>query len=141
MSKDKELLFLIERMIQLEVKRQVDAAISNLRKSVPKQKKAPSLSELLEAESPRHPSKIERPVVKNKAQIQTGNPIVDKILAETQGGLPQDPTGPLVLEESQVQSVVDIAKMSDAPDELKNIFTKDYRTLLKAVDKKVKKTQ
>lgn len=72
----------------------------------------------------------------------TNNPVLNEILNQTKGGVPQE--GGLVgmmggLGQSGTESILESKVPESAPKEVKGVYqamTRDYRGLLKAVDKK-----
>lgn len=66
----------------------------------------------------------------NGVDWNTGNPAIDQVLSETKGGIPQQATG-------MEAGLAAGAKVDDStPDHVKEALTKDYSSMLKAMDKK-----
>lgn len=84
---------------------------------------------------------VEQPQTKKKFVKYTNNPVLNQILNETSGGVPQE-GGLASMMGSGTPSVVDKLNESvieKAPEPVKAVaqaVTRDYRALLKAVDKK-----
>ena len=104
-----------------------------------KNEETPSLSTLLESNVESIKETTPKKVVK-----YTSNPILNEILNETQGGIPRE--GEMVgllgngfgnLNGSE--QINEVKAPDNAPKEVKSVYqamNKDYRSLMKAVDKK-----
>lgn len=131
----------IRAILKDELKHQLAEILLNNNNNIldSKKKESVSLSSLLESEPESVKQQVPKKVVK-----YTSNPILNEILNETQGGIPRE--GEMVgligdgfggaVGREQINEV----KVPDnAPKEVKNVYqamNKDYRSLMKAVDKK-----
>ena len=90
---------------------------------------------------------LEEPPKPKKTIKYTSNPILNEILNQTQGGIPRE--GELVgligdgfAGTTGREQINEVKAPENAPKEVKSVYeamTKDYRSLMKAVDKKRKK--
>jgi hypothetical protein len=131
----------IRSILREELKYQLTEILLGNNSNVVESKKdeSMSLSSLLEAE----PEPIKQPVPKKTVKY-TSNPVLNEILNETQGGIPRegemvgligDGFGGTVGREQ----INEIKAPENAPKEVKTVYqamNKDYRSLMKAVDKK-----
>ena len=105
----------------------------------PKKDTAVSLSSLLESEP--EPVKQQTP---KKVVKYTSNPILNEILNETQGGVPRDGEMVGLIGDGfggtvGREQINEVKAPENAPKEVKTVYqamNKDYRSLMKAVDKK-----
>lgn len=84
---------------------------------------------------------VEQPQTKKKFVKYTNNPVLNQILNETSGGVPQEGglAGIMGSGEPSVVDKLNESVIEKAPEPVKAVaqaVTRDYRALLKAVDKK-----
>lgn len=131
----------IRTILKEELKYQLTEILLGNNSNVLESKKneSTSLSSLLESE----PEPIRQPTPK-KIVKYTSNPVLNEILNQTQGGVPRegemvgligDGFGSTVSREQ----INEVKTPENAPKEIKTVYqamNKDYRALMKAVDKK-----
>tara|TARA_Y100000310_G_scaffold222484_1_gene224198 strand:- start:766 stop:1242 length:477 start_codon:yes stop_codon:yes gene_type:complete len=154
--KRKELISLIENMVRKEVKKQINTIfISEGIRSI----KANSKLDFKE----KNGELLTKPEVEKKKSVRyTSNETLNNILNETKGGLPTDgkeeyPTlGGETFDTNRMTELLGYGKsdegkrnvgavetiknagvsVEDVPDHVTNALTRDYRDLMKAIDKK-----
>jgi len=131
----------IRSILREELKYQLTEILLGNNSNIVESKKdeSVSLSSLLESE----PEPIKQSVPKKTVKY-TSNPVLNEILNETQGGVPRegemvgligDGFGGTVGREQ----INEVKAPENAPKEIKTVYqamNKDYRSLMKAVDKK-----
>lgn len=135
----------LKEYIRQEVRNAVREEVKNClleafsKESISRSDSSPSFSSLVsESVTEQH---VEQPQNKKKFVKYTSNPVLNQILNETTGGVPQE-GGLASIMGSGEPSVVDKLTESvteHAPEPVKAVaqaVTRDYRSLLKAVDKK-----
>ena len=154
--KKSELVLLIEAIVRKEVRKQVNTIfISEGIRSIKKNGKLNTESENVKFTT--------KPEVRKKKKVNyTSNESLNNILNETAGGIPQDgkeeyPTmGGGAFDTSRMTELLGYSKsdegkrnvgavetikkagvsVDDVPDHVTNALTRDYRDLMKAIDKK-----
>ena len=154
--KRKELISLIENMVRKEVKKQINTIfISEGIRSI----KANSKLDFKE----KNGELLTKPKIQKKESIRyTSNETLNNILNETKGGLPTDgkeeypSMGGGTFDTSRMSELIGYGKsdegkrnvgavdtirkagvsVDDVPDHVTNALTRDYRDLMKALDKK-----
>lgn len=135
-------------IIRTLVKEEVNNALPQLLMEVLAEKMTENSAAILESKSqpatlakkPNFNVQLESPVTKQPAQppkIFTKNPVLNQILNETVGGVPQEQSAPSAIDTIQTlpKEVLNENKEVAA---VANALTRDYSKLLKAVDAKAK---
>lgn len=119
------------------VKEEVNASMSQLLAEVfvSKLNEGSSAAKPVAARKPQPVAPPPAPVAPLKKY--SSNPILNQILNETKGGVPQDQDAPSIMDTVQAMTPEQLNENSAVADVAKAL-TKDYRSLLKAVDSKAR---
>jgi hypothetical protein len=144
----KELIKIIQEVVRLEIKKMGpeivrNALLESLQPNAPAATPKihrPNISNLVVEEAPVY---LKEDVVEQKPMKKfSNNPILNQILNETQGGVPQEgaDTG-VSVQDLVANTPKEVLSENVAVQSVANALTRDYRSLLKAVDEKAKKNR
>jgi len=144
----KELVSFIQRIVQEEVEKEVKRNIGLIERKISKTFKTTltevfdhidinSKSALVKKTNGKSTIKVKekqstkRPT--NGIKWNTGNTMVDQILSETTKTIPQGDSTPFSTIDASEPSIIE---SEEVPEELKEVFTRNYSDLMKAITKK-----
>lgn len=143
----KELVKIIQEVVRLEIKKLGPELVRS------------ALLESLQAPSEKQPTKIHRPAISNlviqeesaspkrqvaeKQLIQfSTNPILNQVLNETRGGIPQEQTDQGVSVKDLIENTPkEVLSENAAIQSVATALNRDYRQLLKVAEEKAKKNR
>jgi len=139
----KELTSLVRRIVREEVEKEVQRNIGLIEARITRSFRKTLeevLTESVVSEGKKIPKKkktkakkLNSPVQENNMEWNTGNSKLDKILLETKDTIPPETDGPGVMIDANRPS---IAEDPTVPEDLKEVFTRNYSDLMKKVDEK-----
>jgi hypothetical protein len=142
----KELIKIIQEVVRLEIKKMgpeivrnalLESLQPNTSSAAPKIHR-PNISNLVVEETP---VQLKENIVEQKPMKKfSTNPILNQVLNETQGGVPQEgvDTG-VSVQDLLANTPKEVLSENAEVQGVANALTRDYRSLLKAIDEKSKK--
>ncbi len=142
----KELIKIIQEVVRLEIKKMgpeivrnalLESLQPNTSSAAPKIHR-PNISNLVVEETP---VQLKENIVEQKPMKKfSTNPILNQVLNETQGGVPQEgaDTG-VSVQDLFANTPKEVLSENAEVQGVANALTRDYRSLLKAIDEKSKK--
>ena len=139
--KKKELIEIIRFAVREELKEILPEIIKECVNTTPTKINTPKIDDPVELTKQVLKTEVRKPKVKKKKVIRYAkNEVLNKVLNETKGGIPQEGTGQVFGEGSVEENVTDFngnkVTVDELPEPLAEALTRDYSELMSAINKK-----